>query len=72
MRKTGWMRRTSLDDVVTTREALEILGLTDPSTISRYVGYGKLTPARRMAGKSGAYLFWRADIERLAAERAAS
>ena len=41
-------------DEITTREALEILGLTDPSTISRYVGYGKLKPSRKLPGRSGA------------------
>lgn len=61
-------------DEITTREALVILGYTEPSTIARYVGYGKLKPSRKLPGKSGAYLFWRHDVERLrdaqAAERA--
>ena len=64
---------TALGDVVVTREALEILGLKDPSTISRWVQIGKLTPADKLPGRSGAFLFWRADVERLAADlRAAS
>lgn len=61
-------------DEITTREALVILRLREPSTISRYVADGKLTPSRKLPGKTGAYMFWRADIERLrdirAAERA--
>lgn len=59
------------DDLVSTREALEILGYTDPSTISRYVGYGKLSPVYKLPGKTGAFLFNRADVERLAAELSA-
>ena len=57
-------------DEIVTREALTILGITDPSTISRWVQIGKLKPSRKLPGKSGAFLFWRADVERLAAERA--
>lgn len=58
-------------DEVTTREALDILGFSDPSTVSRYVQIGKLTPSRKLPGKTGAYLFLRSDVERLAAEMAA-
>ena len=66
-------RPTPPTDEIVTREALEILGFTDPSTISRYVALGKLQPSRKLPGRSGAFLFWRADVERLAAElRAAS
>jgi hypothetical protein len=57
-------------DEITTREALEILKLKEPSTISRYVAAGKLVPSRKLPRKTGAYLFWRADVERLAALRA--
>lgn len=56
-------------DEVVTREALQILGLTDPSTISRYVQIGKLTPSRKLPGKSGAYLFHRSDVEQLRDQR---
>lgn len=56
---------------VTTREALEILHLSDPSTIAKYVKRGKLTPSRKLPGKTGAYLFRRSDVERLAREVAA-
>lgn len=59
-------------DEITTREALEILGYTEPSTISRYVAIGKLQPSRKLPGLTGAYLFWRRDIERLATEQAAA
>ena len=57
-------------DEITTREAMTILGFTHASTVIRYVYEGKLTPSRRLPGKTGAYMFWRADIERLAERRA--
>ncbi len=57
-------------DEITTREALVILKLKEPSTIARYVQSGKLVPSRKLPRKTGAYLFWRADVERLAAIRA--
>ncbi len=56
-------------DEITTRQALELLGLTEPSTISRYVSAGKLTPSRKLPGRTGAYMFWRHDILRLRAAR---
>ena len=58
---------TTPTDEITTRQALELLGFTDPSTISRYVQVGKLTPSRKLPGKTGAYLFHRADVEALKA-----
>ena len=53
-------------DEVTTREALGILNLSDPSTIAKYVKTGKLTPSRKLPGRTGAFLFLRSDIEALA------
>jgi len=41
------------------------------STIARYVATGKLTAATKLPGRTGAYLFDRAAVEALAAERAA-
>lgn len=52
-------------DEITSREALELLGLAHPSTISRYVALGKLTPSRKLPGRTGAYLFRRSDVEAL-------
>lgn len=57
-------------DQIVTREALVILKLRDPSTISRMVREGRLTPARKLAGAKGPYLFFRSDVQRLADERA--
>ena len=62
----------SNNDEITTREALDILGLAHPSSITHLVAEHKLKPSRRMPGKRGAYLFRRAHIERLRDERAAS
>lgn len=54
-------------DEIATQDAMRILGVTRASTISRYVSTGKLTPSRQLPGKTGAFLFWRADVVRLAA-----
>jgi excisionase family DNA binding protein len=61
---------TSLD-LVGTAEAARMLGHVDKSTITRWVHDGRLEVAHRLPGKHGALLFRRADIEALAAERAA-
>lgn len=59
------------DEEITTRQALEILGYANPSTVTRWVAEHKLKPSRKLPGQSGAFLFWRSDIERIARERAA-
>lgn len=50
--------------LLTTREALTRLGYSDPSTISRFVAAGKLTPAKKLPGIRGAYLFAADEIDR--------
>lgn len=64
------MHTATSSDEVTTREALAILGLTDPSTVSRYVALGTLVPSRKLPGRTGAFLFRRSDVEEFAARRA--
>ena len=59
------------NDIITTQEALTILGRSDPSTVSRWVGMGRLQPAFRGPGRAGAFFFHRADVEQFAAELAA-
>lgn len=60
-------------DEITSREALAILGLKSPSTISRLVAAGKLTPSRKLdVGRRGTFMFWRHDVDRLAARREAA
>ena len=58
-------------DLITTREAMEILGYANPSSVARMVYENKLTPAMQMGGvKGGSYVFHRADVEKIVAERA--
>jgi hypothetical protein len=52
-------------------EAVELLGYTDRSTVVRMVRENRLTPSRKMPGATGMYMFWRADVQRLANEIAA-
>lgn len=59
-------------DLVTTAEALTILGLASPASITHFVAEGKLTPVRKMPGKNGAFIFARHDIEALALARGAA
>lgn len=58
-------------DLVSTREAMEILGYRNPSSVARMVYEGKLTPAHQMGGKGGSYVFLRADVEAIASARVA-
>ena len=57
---------------MTTGEAMELLGYKNPSSIARLVYENKLTYARKLPGKNGAYLFNRADVIALGEARAAS
>lgn len=50
--------------LISSAEAAEILNY-HVATINRMVAAGKLTPAIKLPGKTGAYLFNRADIEAL-------
>jgi hypothetical protein len=60
----------SSSDLVSTREAMEILGYKNASSVARMVYERRLAPAYQ-SGKGGVYVFWRADVQRLAAEIAA-
>jgi hypothetical protein len=57
---------TDTPDLVGTVEAAEIIGC-ERSSLSRWVALGKLTPAMRLTGDTGAHLFHRADVEAFAA-----
>lgn len=59
------------NDLIGTSEALVILGLASPASVTHFVAEGKLKPAHKLPGKNGAYLFDRSAVEALAAERAA-
>ena len=54
------------DDLIGSREACQILGITNRSTLSRWVALGKIAPAKRLGDGAGAFLFKRADVEALA------
>ena len=56
-------------DLITVAEAADLLNC-HRSTIARYVAAGTLE-ATKLPGRTGAYLFDRAAVEALAAERAA-
>lgn len=59
-----------VDDLIGSAEARKILQV-DKSTLSRWVAAGTVTPIKRFAGRTGAMIFRRGDIEKLAAVRAA-
>lgn len=54
--------------LVTSAEACELLGLVRPldrSTLSRWVQQGRITPAHKLPGLRGAFLFDPAEVERV-------
>lgn len=57
-------------DEITTAEAADLLGYKDRSSVVRLVLEHRLTPSRKMPGSTGMYLFWRADIQRFADQKA--
>lgn len=60
------------EPLIGTAEAARILGGVSHRTVHRLVESGDLTPAMTApGGPSGAFLFNRADVERLAKVRAA-
>lgn len=56
-------------DQMTSPEVCELLGI-DRSTLTRRVQAGRIEPAFKLPGRNGAYVFDRATVEALAAERA--
>lgn len=61
------MSKIKTTDLIGTSEACELLAV-DKSTLSRWVKFGTVTPAKRLSER-GPMLFDRDVIERLAAER---
>jgi len=57
------------DDTLTTAEVAERLR-TDRKGVRRLIAAGALTPAKKLPGKTGAYLFHPAEVDALALERA--
>lgn len=60
-----------MEELITTAEACRRLGFKDRSSLTRYVAEGRITPAMKLDGKTGAYLFAPSEIERFKSERAA-
>ena len=50
------------------QEAAELLGI-DRSTLSRWVSAGKIAPAQRLNGRTGAFLFERSAVDAFNAYR---
>lgn len=55
-------------DLVGSSESCRILDI-HAATLTRWVAAGTITPAHKLPGKNGAFLFSRTDIEALAAAR---
>lgn len=62
--------RSQGDDLITTQQAAELLGIT-VAWANKRAARGSLPVAQKLPGLTGAYLFRREEIERLAAGRAA-
>lgn len=58
-------------DLIGSTEACRILSI-DKATLTRWVAAGTIQSAHKLPGRNGAYLFARADIEALQAERASA
>ena len=55
-------------DLIGAAEAARLFEV-HPTTVSRWVSSGRLTPTYKLPGRNGAYLFHRAEIEALASQR---
>jgi len=58
----------AMPDLITSPEAAAMLGVS-VRTVHRKIEEGRLTPAKKLPGPTGAYLFNRADVEALAQQR---
>lgn len=63
------MTNADPDELIISSQVGVILGKS-PRTIARLAESGEIDYASKLPGPNGAYLFRRADIEKLAAERA--
>jgi excisionase family DNA binding protein len=57
----------SAPDLVGSDEAARLIGI-NRATLTRWVQAGKITPLMKLPGITGAVLFHRRDVEKLAAE----
>jgi len=58
----------NLEQDITTAQAAEVLDVEHRS-VFRMVKRGELSPSAKLPGRTGAYLFKRAEVERLAKSR---
>ena len=58
------------ETLLTSAEACKALNI-DRSTLNRWIAAGKVTPALKLPGRTGAYLFDPAHVEAKAREEAA-
>lgn len=59
------------EPLIGTAEACEVIGI-DRSTLTRWVAQEKIRAAQKLPGQSGAYLFRRTEVQRVAALARAS
>lgn len=59
---------TTTPDLIGSKEACRLLGDINRSTLTRWVADGRLTPATKLPGGNGAFLFDRSAVEKLATE----
>jgi excisionase family DNA binding protein len=60
----------ALGPAIGTAEAMQLLGVSK-DTLIRMAARGEITPLHKMPGITGAYVFDRAEVEKVAAERTA-
>lgn len=60
-------RVTDIQDYLTTAQVAELTGRT-VTTVNRWVTEGRLAPSHQLPGRTGAYLYIRADVDALLAE----
>ena len=56
-------------DLIGSAEACTILGDIDRGTLVRWIAAGKIAYVTKLPGETGAYVFDRAEVERMAAEQ---
>lgn len=66
------MHPTTTEPPLSTAEACEELGGIDRSTLSRWVALGTIKPLHKLPGRNGAFLFDRAEVERVKKARSAA
>ena len=55
-------------ELIGSKDACRILRGIHHATLSRWVASGRIKPAGKVAGRTGAFVFRRSDVEKLAAE----